>query len=117
MQQAYACGLDNQTTGRRPIIAPVNPLAMVPDTMARMASGTISSRRSGIKALMPAIMMPTEPRLAKPQHRIDHDERRARIESAFWKRCEMQIGDQFVRNHFDAHEAAGRCGLIPRDAE
>jgi len=36
-----------------------NPLAKVPETMARNASGTISARRSGIRALMPAIKIPT----------------------------------------------------------
>ncbi len=50
----------------RPIIAPVKPLAIVPDRSARIASGTSSLRRSGIRPPMPAIMIPTEPGLAKP---------------------------------------------------
>src|SRR5258708_689646 len=59
-------GVRTYVTGSNPIIAPVRPLAIVPDSIARIASGTISSRRCGISVLMPAIMMPTEPRLAKP---------------------------------------------------
>ena len=42
---------------------PVNPLAIVPESSARMASGTISSRRSGTRLETPAIMMPTEPKI------------------------------------------------------
>src|SRR5262249_37359531 len=49
-----------------PIMDAEIPLANVPETMARKASGTISSRRSGIRALMPAIRMATLPKLAKP---------------------------------------------------
>ena len=42
-------------------------LAMVPASMARMPSLASSLRRWGMRAPMPPICMPTEPRLAKPQ--------------------------------------------------
>ena len=57
-------GLGSQV--RSPIMDAESPLAKVPDTMARNANGTISARRSGIRALMPAMRMPTLPKLAKP---------------------------------------------------
>jgi len=55
-----------QGNGKIPTTAPVMPEAMVPATSAFSASSTTSSRRSGTIPEMPAIMMPTEPRLAKP---------------------------------------------------
>ena len=68
---AKACRTDAQhrqePRGRKPIRAPLMALASVPDTNARIASDTSSWRRSGIIELIPAIKIPTEPKLAKPQ--------------------------------------------------
>lgn len=55
-----------QLTGRNPIMQPVRLLAMVPDRSARIASCAISSRRSGTRPDTPAIIIPTEPKFAKP---------------------------------------------------
>jgi len=49
-----------------PTIAPIRQVASVPDTMDRSPSETMSSRRSGAIVAMPPIMMPSEPKLAKP---------------------------------------------------
>src|SRR5262249_37449487 len=49
-----------------PTTQPVMPDAIVPETSARRASSTISCRRSGTIPETPAIMIPTEPKLAKP---------------------------------------------------
>src|SRR6185312_16480031 len=64
--QEYRARTHGPSQLRSPIMDAESPLAKVPETMARRASGTISARRSGISALMPAIRMPTLPKLAKP---------------------------------------------------
>ena len=51
-----------------PAIAPLAKVAKVPETMERGASATISARRSGAIAVMPPIMIPTLPKLAKPHN-------------------------------------------------
>jgi len=53
-------------TGSSPIIEAVSPLAIVPASSERITSGTTSSRRSGYSALIPAMTMPTDEKLAKP---------------------------------------------------
>ena len=49
-----------------PTIAPIRQVASVPDTIDFSPSDTMSSRRSGAMVAMPPIMMPSEPKLAKP---------------------------------------------------
>ena len=49
-----------------PTIAPIRQVASVPDTIDLSPSDTMSSRRSGTIVAMPPIMMPSEPKLAKP---------------------------------------------------
>ena len=49
-----------------PTIAPIRQVASVPDTIDFSPSETTSSRRSGAMVASPAIMMPSEPKLAKP---------------------------------------------------
>jgi lysozyme len=56
----------DQNAGSNPTTAPVMPEAMVPETSAFSESSTTSWRRSGIMPEIPAIMIPTEPKLAKP---------------------------------------------------
>jgi hypothetical protein len=49
-----------------PTIAPMRHVASVPDTIDFSPSETMSSRRSGAMVAMPPIMIPSEPKLAKP---------------------------------------------------
>lgn len=55
-----------QNVGNIPTTAPVIPEASVPATRDFKASSTTSCLRSGTIPEIPAIMMPTEPRLANP---------------------------------------------------
>jgi hypothetical protein len=48
-------------------MAPSRQVQNVPATSAFMPSSAISARRAGHIAYMPPIMIPTLPRLAKPQ--------------------------------------------------
>ena len=50
-----------------PTTAPLIKVASVPEMSERMARPTISCRRSGAMAVMPPIIMPALPKLAKPQ--------------------------------------------------
>src|SRR5215510_4300168 len=49
-----------------PTIAPITQVAIVPETIDLRPSESTSSRRSGAMVPSPAIMMPSEPKLAKP---------------------------------------------------
>src|SRR5262245_584996 len=49
-----------------PTMAPIRQVAIVPDTIDLRPSESTSSRRSGAMVPRPAIMMPSEPKLAKP---------------------------------------------------
>ena len=49
-----------------PTMAPIRQVAIVPDTIDLRPSESTSSRRSGAMVPSPAIMMPSEPKLAKP---------------------------------------------------
>jgi hypothetical protein len=51
---------------RTPTIAPNKHVVSVPDTIDFKPSDTTSSRFSGHMVESPAIMMPSEPKLAKP---------------------------------------------------
>ena len=53
-------------TPSAPTIAPIRQVASVPDTIDFSPSDTMSSRRSGAMVASPPIMMPSEPKLAKP---------------------------------------------------
>jgi len=56
--------LPDQTTN--PAIAATRQVASVPATMDLIPSAAISARRSGHIVPIPPIMMPSEPKLAKP---------------------------------------------------
>ena len=49
-----------------PTIAPIRQVASVPDTIDLMPNDTTSSLRSGAMVASPAIMIPSEAKLAKP---------------------------------------------------
>src|SRR5215475_2155018 len=63
---APPAGLLGATQVSTPTIAPITQVAIVPETIDLRPSEITSSRRSGAMVESPAIMMPSEPKLAKP---------------------------------------------------
>ena len=61
-----ACRRPGGTQITRPTVAAVRQVASVPATIDLIPSETISPRRCGHIVLMPPIMIPSEPKFAKP---------------------------------------------------
>ena len=59
-------GGDDATQFSTPTIAPSRQVVSVPETIDLPPSEMMSARRSGAITVSPAIMMPSEPKLAKP---------------------------------------------------
>src|SRR5206468_5356191 len=88
---------------KRPAIAPLMLVAIVPETIERKPSSVISRRRSGTIAPSPPTRMPSEPKFAKPQSAYVTDESGLRAERLPRQFREIQIGDKFVQHGLGPH--------------